>query len=70
MKHVGAGGMGTVCVHRKAMSDRNQGYRLSEMVEANQGYEGGEEHGAGRRGRGKPCVQTERSSNDVYSQNF
>jgi hypothetical protein len=48
--------MGTVCVHRKAMSDRNQGYRLSGLVEANQGYEGGEEHGAGRRGSGKPCV--------------
>ena len=47
--------MGTVCVHRKDMSDRNQGYRLSGLVKANQGYKGGEEHGAGRAGAANPA---------------
>lgn len=39
---------------RKAMSERDQGYRLSGLVEVDEGYVGGEEHGPGRRGRGKP----------------
>jgi transposase-like protein len=37
---------------RKAMSDRDQRYRLSGLVEVDEGYVGGEEHGQGRRGRG------------------
>jgi transposase-like protein len=37
---------------RKAMSDRDRGYRLSGLVEVDEGYVGGEEHGEGRRGRG------------------
>jgi len=37
---------------RKAMSDRNQRYRLSGLVEVDEGYVGGEEHGEGQRGRG------------------
>jgi hypothetical protein len=37
---------------RKAMSDRDQHYRLSGLVEVDEGYVGGEEHGEGRRGRG------------------
>ena len=43
---------------RKAMSDRNQGYRLSGLVEVDEGYVGGEEHGEGRRGRGTRGVRT------------
>src|SRR5258708_6167237 len=43
---------------RKAMSDRDQGYRLSGLVEVDEGYVGGEEHGEGRRGRGKPGVRS------------
>ena len=37
---------------RKAMADRDRGYRLSGLVEADEGYVGGAEHGPGRRGRG------------------
>jgi transposase-like protein len=37
---------------RKAMSDRDQHYRLSGLVEVDEGYVGGEEHGQARRGRG------------------
>jgi transposase-like protein len=43
---------------RKAMSDRDQGYRLSGLVEVDEGYVGGEEHGQGRRGRGTRGVRT------------
>lgn len=43
---------------RKAMSDRDQRYRLSGLVEVDEGYVGGEEHGPGRRGRGKPGVRS------------
>jgi transposase-like protein len=43
---------------RKAMSDRDQGYRLSGLVEVDEGYVGGEEHGKGRRGRGTRGVRT------------
>jgi transposase-like protein len=43
---------------RKAMSDRDQGYRLSGLVEVDEGYVGGQEHGQGRRGRGTPGVRT------------
>jgi transposase-like protein len=43
---------------RKAMSDRDQGYRLSGLVEVDEGYVGGEEHGEGRRGRGKRDLRT------------
>ena len=42
---------------RKAMSERDQGYRLSGLVEVDEGYVGGEEHGEGRRGRGKAGVR-------------
>ena len=37
---------------RKAMRYRDRGYRLSGLVEVDEGYVGGEEHGPGRRGRG------------------
>jgi transposase-like protein len=37
---------------RKAMSDRDRRYRLRGLVEVDEGYVGGEEHGPGRRGRG------------------
>jgi len=37
---------------RKAMSDRDQRYRLSGLIEVDEGYVGGDEHGPGRRGRG------------------
>jgi transposase-like protein len=43
---------------RKAMSDRDQGYRLSGLVEVDEGYVGGEEHGEGWRGRGTRGVRT------------
>jgi hypothetical protein len=43
---------------RKAMSDRDQRYRLSGLVEVDEGYVGGEEHGEGRRGRGARGVRT------------
>jgi len=43
---------------RKAMSDRDQRYRLSGLVEVDEGYVGGEEHGKGRTGRGKRGVRT------------
>jgi hypothetical protein len=43
---------------RKAMSDRDQRYRLSGLVEVDEGYVGGEEHGEGRRGRGTRGVRT------------
>jgi transposase-like protein len=43
---------------RKAMSDRDRGYRLSGLVEVDEGYVGGEEHGEGRRGRGTRGVRT------------
>jgi transposase-like protein len=43
---------------RKAMSDRDQHYRLSGLVEVDEGYVGGEEHGEGRRGRGTRGVRT------------
>lgn len=43
---------------RKAMSDRDQRYRLSGLVEVDEGYVGGEEHGKGRRGRGKRDLRT------------
>jgi len=35
---------------RKAMSDRDQLYRLSGLVEVDEGYVGGEEHGEGGAG--------------------
>lgn len=37
---------------RKAMLDRDQGYTLSGLVEVDEGYVGGEEHGEARKGRG------------------
>ena len=37
---------------RKAMADRDRGYRLGGLVEADEGYVGGAEHGSGRCGRG------------------
>jgi len=37
---------------RKAMEDRDQGYRLQGLVEVDEGYLGGAEQGSGRRGRG------------------
>ena len=37
---------------RKAMEDRNQRYRLGGLIEVDEGYVGGEEHGKARRGRG------------------
>jgi transposase-like protein len=37
---------------RKAMEDRDQGYTLSGLVEVDEGYVGGEEHGEARKGRG------------------
>jgi transposase-like protein len=37
---------------RKAMEDRDQGYKLSGLVEVDEGYVGGEEHGKARQGRG------------------
>jgi len=43
---------------RKAMRDRDQRYRLSGLVEVDEGYVGGEEHGPGRRGRGQAGVRT------------
>jgi transposase-like protein len=43
---------------RKAMSDRDRRYRLSGLVEVDEGYVGGEEHGQGRRGRGRRGVRT------------
>ena len=43
---------------RKAMSDRDQHYRLSGLVEVDEGYVGGEEHGEGRRGRGTRGLRT------------
>ena len=43
---------------RQAMRDRNQRYRLSGLVEVDEGYVGGEEHGHGRRGRGKPGLRS------------
>jgi molybdenum-dependent DNA-binding transcriptional regulator ModE len=35
----------------RVMSDRDQGYRFSGLVEVDEGYVGGEERGEGRRGR-------------------
>jgi hypothetical protein len=43
---------------RQAMSDRDQRYRLSGLVEVDEGYVGGEEHGEGRRGRGTQGLRT------------
>lgn len=43
---------------RKAMSDRDQGYRISGLVEVDEGYVGGQEHGKGHTGRGKRGVRT------------
>lgn len=43
---------------RKAMSDRDQRYRLSGLVEVDEGYVGGEEHGKGHTGRGKPGLRS------------
>jgi transposase-like protein len=43
---------------RKAMLDRDQGYRLKGLVEVDEGYVGGEEHGKGRRGRGTRGVRS------------
>lgn len=37
---------------RKAMADRDQSYKLSGLVEVDEGYVGGEEHGEARKGRG------------------
>jgi transposase-like protein len=37
---------------RKAMEDRDQGYKLSGLVEVDEGYVGGQEHGEARKGRG------------------
>jgi transposase-like protein len=37
---------------RKAMGDRDQSYKLSGLVEVDEGYVGGEEHGEARKGRG------------------
>jgi transposase-like protein len=37
---------------RKAMQDRDQGYTLGGLVEVDEGYIGGEEHGEARKGRG------------------
>ncbi len=37
---------------RKAMQDRDRRYRLSGLVELDEGYVGGAEEGSGRRGRG------------------
>lgn len=37
---------------RKAMGDRDRGYTLSGLVEVDEGYVGGEEHGEARKGRG------------------
>src|ERR1017187_3846671 len=37
---------------RNAMADRDRGYRLSGLVEADEGYVGGAEHGSARHGRG------------------
>lgn len=43
---------------REAMSDRDQRYRLSGLVEVDEGYVGGEEHGSERRGRGIRGLRT------------
>lgn len=43
---------------RKAMSDRDQHYRLSGLVEVDEGYVGGKEYGEGRRGRGNKALRT------------
>jgi len=43
---------------RKAMSDRDQRYTLSGLVEVDEGYVGGAEHGKGRTGRGKRGIRT------------
>jgi hypothetical protein len=37
---------------RKAMEDRDQHYTLHGLVEVDEGYVGGEEHGEPRKGRG------------------
>ena len=37
---------------RKAMEDRDRGYRISGLIEVDEGYVGGEEHGESRKGRG------------------
>ena len=37
---------------RKAMADRDQGYKLGGLIEADEGYVGGREEGPGRSGRG------------------
>jgi transposase-like protein len=37
---------------RKAMEDRDKGYRISGLIEVDEGYVGGEEHGEPRKGRG------------------
>ena len=37
---------------RKAMGDRDQGYTLRGLIEVDEGYVGGEEHGEARKGRG------------------
>jgi transposase-like protein len=37
---------------RKAMEDRDQSYKLSGLIEVDEGYVGGEEHGEARKGRG------------------
>ncbi len=40
----------------KAMSDRENRYRWSGLVEVDEGYIGGEEHGEGRRGARRKSV--------------
>jgi transposase-like protein len=37
---------------RKAMEDRDQAYKLSGLIEVDEGYVGGEEHGEAQKGRG------------------
>jgi transposase-like protein len=37
---------------RKAMEDRDQSYKLRGLIEVDEGYVGGEEHGEARKGRG------------------
>jgi len=42
---------------RKAMADRDRGYTLSGLIEADEGYVGGEEHGEAQKGRGAKSKQ-------------
>jgi transposase-like protein len=43
---------------RKAMGDRDRRYRLRGLVEVDEGYVGGQEHGENRRGRGQRGART------------